>query len=68
MTEKEHEFKMLLTNREYQSLLQLFDHLMTESEAQTNYLKLHIPYSELTAIKTRVLDLFHLFKNICFGS
>ena len=37
MTEKEHEFKMLLTNREYQFLLQLFDHLMTESEAQTNY-------------------------------
>ena len=37
MTEKEHEFKMMLTKDEHHFLLRFFDKLMVESGLQTNY-------------------------------
>lgn len=37
MTEKEHEFKMILTKDEHRFLLRFFDKLMVESGLQTNY-------------------------------
>ena len=37
MTEKEYELKMLLTNREYRFLLDMFNLLTVETDLQTNY-------------------------------
>ena len=37
MTEKEHEFKMMLTKDQHHFLLSSFDMLMVESGWQTNY-------------------------------